>query len=43
MSKEVMHTALIALAAFAVVAFVQKGVFQLPVVGPYLPGGNGSL
>lgn len=36
MSKEVMHTALIALATFAVVAAVQKS-FAIPVVGAYLP------
>jgi hypothetical protein len=38
MNKQVLHTALIAVAAFAVVAVIQKKVMQLPVVGPYLPG-----
>lgn len=37
MSKEVMHTALIALAAYVVVAAVQQHVFQVPVLGAYLP------
>lgn len=37
MSKEVMHTALIALAAFAVCTLVQSS-FKVPVVGKYLPG-----
>lgn len=36
MSKEVIHTALIALAAYAVVAMVQSK-FTIPVVGDYLP------
>ena len=36
MSKEVIHTALIALAAFAVVAMVQSK-FPIPVIGDYLP------
>ena len=35
--KEYFHTALIALAAFALVAFVQQKVMALPVVGGYLP------
>jgi histidinol dehydrogenase len=34
-----MHTALIALAAFAAVSFVQK-IYPIPVVGVYLPGGS---
>jgi hypothetical protein len=37
MSKEVIHTALIALAAFAVCSMVQSK-FKIPVVGDYLPG-----
>lgn len=37
--KPVIHTALIALAAFAVCKFVQKSVMPIPVVGAYLPGG----
>jgi hypothetical protein len=37
MSKAQLHTALIALAAFAVVAFVQQKVMAVPVVGGYLP------
>ncbi len=38
MNKAVIHTALIALAAVAVVAFVQSHAMNVPVVGPYLPG-----
>lgn len=38
MSKEVIHTALIALAAFALVAVIQDKVYKIPVVGDYLPG-----
>lgn len=40
MSKEVIQTALIAVAAFAVIAVVQKNMFAIPVVGEYLPGGS---
>jgi hypothetical protein len=36
MNKQVLHTALIAIAAFAAVALVQKQ-FAIPVVGGYLP------
>jgi hypothetical protein len=40
MNKEVLHTALIALGAFAAVYFVQKSMnFPIPIVGVYLPGG----
>lgn len=38
MSKEVIHTALIALAAFAVVSIVQTKVMKVPVIGDFLPG-----
>ena len=38
MSKEVIHTALIALAAFAVVSVIQSKVMKVPVIGEYLPG-----
>lgn len=38
MNKAVIHTALIALAAFAVVAIVQDKVMKIPVIGDYLPG-----
>lgn len=38
MNKQVIHTALIALAAFAVCKMVQK-VVPIPFVGAYLPGG----
>ena len=38
MSKEVIHTALIALAAFAICSVVQQKVMAIPVVGDYLPG-----
>lgn len=37
MSKTDIHAALIALAAFAAVAFVQRNVMKVPVVGDYLP------
>ena len=37
--KPVIHTAAIALAAFAVCVLVQ-GMFPIPVVGEYLPGGK---
>jgi hypothetical protein len=37
--KPVVHTALIALGAFAAVYFIQKSVMPIPVVGKYLPGG----
>lgn len=37
MNKEMIHTALIALAAFAVCAVVQSK-FKIPVIGDYLPG-----
>jgi len=37
MSKEHVYTALIALAAYAAVAFIQKSVVEIPVVGTYLP------
>jgi hypothetical protein len=40
MNKATMHTALIALAAFAAMYIVQKKVFAIPVVGAYLPGGT---
>lgn len=36
MNKEVIHTALIAIAAYAVVSFINKGN-ALPIVGAYLP------
>lgn len=39
MNKAMIHTGLIALAAFAIVAAVQKHAMQIPVIGPYLPGG----
>lgn len=39
MNKQVLHTALIALGAFAAVYFVQKTVMPIPVIGVYLPGG----
>jgi preprotein translocase subunit SecY len=37
MPKEYAITALIALAAFGIVAYVQKNVVEIPVVGKYLP------
>lgn len=39
MNKAALHTALIALAAFAAVTYLQKKVYAVPVVGGYLPGG----
>jgi hypothetical protein len=41
MNKQVMHTALIALAAVAACAFAQK-IFPIPVIGAYLPGGSAA-
>jgi hypothetical protein len=38
MDKAVIHTALIALAAYVAVAVIQDKVFKIPVVGDYLPG-----
>lgn len=35
--KEVLITAAVAIAAVAAVAFVQRHVIKLPVVGGYLP------
>lgn len=37
MSKAHINTALVALAAFAVVSFVQRNVMAVPVIGQYLP------
>ena len=37
--KPIVHTALIALGAFAAVYFIQKSVMPIPVIGAYLPGG----
>jgi hypothetical protein len=37
MNKQVLHTALIALAAFAVASMIQKQ-YKIPGIGPYLPG-----
>lgn len=37
MTKAHFHTALVALAAFAVVSFVQRSVMPVPVIGDYLP------
>lgn len=37
MSKAQINTALIAIAAYAVVAFVQRKVMAVPVVGEFLP------
>lgn len=37
MSKSYFVTAAVALAAFAAVAFIQREVFAVPVVGKYLP------
>lgn len=42
MKKDVMRVALIALAAFAAAAIVQRKVTAIPVIGTYLPGGSAS-
>jgi hypothetical protein len=39
MNKAHLHSALGVLATFAIVAFIQKSVMPIPVVGRYLPGG----
>ncbi len=39
MNKAHIHAALATLATFAVVAFIQKSVMPIPVIGAYLPGG----
>jgi hypothetical protein len=38
MKKEVMQTALIALAAYAVCYLIQDKGMKIPVIGDYLPG-----
>ena len=40
MNKAHLHAALATLATFAVVAFIQKNVMPVTVVGAYLPGGQ---
>ena len=40
MHKAHIHAALATLATFAVVAFIQKNVMAVPVIGTYLPGGQ---
>ncbi len=40
-SKAQIMTGVVALAAFAIVAAIQKHGFTVPVVGPYLPGYTG--
>ncbi|AIV51895.1 Uncharacterised protein [Burkholderia pseudomallei] len=42
MNKAHLHAALFALGTFALVAFVQKSVMPIPVIGPYLPGGTNA-
>jgi hypothetical protein len=40
-SKAHWQVAGVALAAFAALVFVQKGLnYKIPVIGPYLPGGQ---
>lgn len=36
-SKATIHTAIVALAAYALIAFVQQNGIAVPVVGRYLP------
>lgn len=38
MNKAMVHTALIALAAVAVVAMIQSKFMNVPIIGEYLPG-----
>lgn len=38
MNKQVLHTALIALAAFAAMTVIQKQ-YKIPGIGKFLPGG----
>ena len=40
MNKEIIHTGLIALGAFALAYMFQKNIMQVPVLGAYLPGGT---
>ncbi|WP_301540024.1 hypothetical protein [Ralstonia pickettii] len=40
MDKKHIHGALAVLAVFAITAFVQRNVMQVPVIGQYLPGGQ---
>ena len=42
MNKAHIHAALGTLAVFAVVAFIQKNVMAVPVIGAYLPGGSNA-
>lgn len=42
MNKAHLHAALATLATFAIVAFIQKNVMAVPVVGAYLPGGSST-
>lgn len=43
MNKATVHTALIALAAYAAVSFIQRSVIAVPVIGAYLPGGTATV
>lgn len=40
MNKAHLHAALFALGTYALVAFIQKNVMAVPVIGAYLPGGS---
>lgn len=40
MDKSHIHFALAVLAVFAATNFVQKNLMPIPVIGPYLPGGQ---
>jgi histidinol dehydrogenase len=42
MKHPVFHTALIAIAAYAIVKMVQTKVMPIPVIGMYLPGGTAA-
>ncbi|WP_321921058.1 hypothetical protein [Burkholderia sp. BCC1998] len=39
MKNQHVKTAIVVLGTFALCAFIQKSVFPIPVIGPYLPGG----
>jgi hypothetical protein len=41
-NKAMLHTALIAIAAFAAVKILQTKVMPIPVIGQYLPGGTAA-
>lgn len=42
MKNPYVHTALIALGAFVVAAYIQQNLMAVPVIGAYLPGGKAA-